>query len=556
MFFDFMLDVRSHDPHGERTDGGFIFQIDTIQAPDPIEDIEIDSFEDPPNTPTIETCNLTAMGTLFGSLCVDELLQDPESVDDDGAELQNPENLDDDGAEIFPLDNGVLPLLAENQFPGLRWDVLRPVMQVASKLLESPASQEYLYAVFISRLRDIPCADQPSRTYRSIFRKETLLTAKERKVVKRRLQQMAAYVTFSISDIEGKDVQGYCQAQATKVRGISGCSGVASHIVLNRKCYKQYCDHFDRTSADSAQEHKDRVQRLAFRMVTTLCHELAHAFCHARFSPKSRGLGFENQCISEEGFDWESCVFGGMVSSSANCAAVTDWPCASRFDVYSRAGNPISVARVPEHDVSIDWKVPATYVRSIFQPSTWEQPAPDLKVPKLLGYRNIPCASRGVCQCYDCQKTALLTAARIERGTGKLDYEKLSKDTITVMRTLKQTTPPCPRILRKMRAAAKTNAENNNVAPDGADASSPPTNNDSTQALDYDFWCEDPRDPSNEGDQFDEDLDQYEPYLYGDCHREAWGHYPYGPLGPARPRYLPLAQPCHLRRPGGLRRPA
>ena len=74
------------------------------------------------------------------------------------------------------------------------------------------------------------------------------------------------------------------------------------------------CQRYDAIDATSFMKQKKAVRVLAFSLAKIICHELAHAFRFARFDPsRISGVAFEHRYMTEDGFEWESSVFGGQL---------------------------------------------------------------------------------------------------------------------------------------------------------------------------------------------------------------------------------------------------
>lgn len=86
-----------------------------------------DLEEDGDATSTASTFTLTELGSYFEQLDLDDFLPS-------AARFVWP--------AIFALTNDLHPIFAEHQWHGLRLEVLSPALQLASQLLDSPASMQ------------------------------------------------------------------------------------------------------------------------------------------------------------------------------------------------------------------------------------------------------------------------------------------------------------------------------------------------------------------------------------------------------------------------------
>lgn len=385
-------------------------------------------IENGPAAPTAATINLTTYGTYY-----ERILLDAPSTQ--GAE-DDQEHADDDS-----LDNPVHPILAVDKIEGMRYEVLKPSLQLAWLLLLSPGSLEYLYAAMLAPLRDVPYADsapESTRTFKSIFRKEDSLTATDIAQIEAKLLQLEPLLTFRKMTGEHDTARGMCNpcfdVKADAICSLDGTpwKGCGSTIMLSADLYARLCTLYDSVSAGD-NDKRDEYLFASASVAKTVCHELAHAVEIARFGYGDVVVGFEDQYMSEEGLDFENVVFGGILRLYRRKANLVDYPSPQVFDRYTSVknkGGKMFVACPPELDVEVVWKIPNSYITSLFRKSFWEdtvaqQGGEALRVPKLVGYRNLPCAERGVCKCYDCQCTEAIVSALVESGNRALDHKAL-----------------------------------------------------------------------------------------------------------------------------------
>lgn len=348
-----------------------------------------------PHTPTAATCNLDPFRAIYEIMDPD-LLWRPDQEQPSKDET------------IFALCNDTPFLLDRHSWEGLRHDVLAPMLQMTAKLLMSYDSKQYLYAAILSPLIDVDYSDPLTRitanvamkTYQSIFRKGAPLTTDANSQIEKKLRELSAFVAFDVKEL-ADGTRGECEAQE-EVRTSSLCNedgepwrGTASNLYLSQSVYDELWQLYDSTPADADQATKDKLQVATFRCATIICHEFAHAIKNARFDDQEKSVDFEKQSFSEDEFDWESCVFGGIVKSTIYSYGaeinLTDYPSPAYFDLYMRTGGDGTfVATVPEQDVDNSWKVPSAWARSLWKEDEWERLCgPNaLKMPKLLGYRS------------------------------------------------------------------------------------------------------------------------------------------------------------------------
>lgn len=382
-------------------------------------------YVNPPSTPTAATISLSIKNSMFALADVDTFLP---RIDD--PTWPAPENDE--------LDNPIHPIFAEEKWQGMRHEVLKPVLRLASLILLSAGSLEYLYAAMLSPLQDVPYAnatkEQP-RTFKSLFRKRTSLTRGDVSRIKTNLVLLGDLLTFQMTE-EQWGAAALCVPQlgipADSIRGPNGqrWEGIGSQIKLRTRTYDLLCDlHDSLLSGDT--EKREQYLGISVGLAATLLHELAHAVIFARFGETR--IGFEDQWLSEDGFDWENCFFGGMLRIDESYSELSEYPSPMTFDHYMSnevRGGGMFVACAPPQDVEIIWKIAPSYIDSLFRKSFWEHTVPGrgaaaLMVPKFMGYRGLPSAERGFCKCFSCLSTEAMTKAFVDAGNCNIDHDAL-----------------------------------------------------------------------------------------------------------------------------------
>ena len=180
--------------------------------------------------------------------------------------------------------------------------------------------------------------------------------------------------------------------------------GFGSDIFIGGRRYDDLCAAYDAADDGSANAFREQ----SFSLAITLCHELAHAVAHARFGNyDDLAPGFEDQHFSEDGFDWENCIFGGCIQKAGGVLTLIEWPSPELFEDYMRhvCGGGMFVQSAPKSEVQLKFRVPTSHVGSLFDKTFWQNlsTADGLKVPKLMGYRSIPAGPKESCQCANCR---------------------------------------------------------------------------------------------------------------------------------------------------------
>ena len=151
---------------------------------------------------------------------------------------------------------------------------------------------------------------------------------------------------------------------------------------------------------------------LAFANI--LVHEIAHCVQSARWgSEESRHMQFEQQDVSEQGFDWENTVWGGELVLRPGERTLRPWPSVSLAEYYLLSSYGAVKTFVPLggmlEDSCVYWQVPPRFIRSLFQQHFWDVTVPlkgslALMVPKLLGVRHLRTGTGNpyTCACAAC----------------------------------------------------------------------------------------------------------------------------------------------------------
>ena len=324
-------------------------------------------------------------------------------------------------ASTITLDNAVNPTMARERWSGsgIDFDAILPALQLSAKLIDLPQSRRYYSANVLSLPRQVNYTDKAG-TYMAIFRKPLPLSRADDAALAKFWQDFAPSLKFALADFPSSSAQAATARDKTSPvrRDVFPVTslGHGSTIKISRSMYHGLIEAVAcyRTNPHSTY-NQERLFTEYFGLAKILAHELAHAVAMGRW-PDSRTLcmPFEDQLFCEDGFLWESCVFGGAtVNTHGPWAWFTDYPSGAIVEQYVRKrGIDVAVTGSLQTVLSADhansWVILPCFIRALFQKSFWRQTLPRLgeeaawRFPKLLGHRLAP-TGLGTCEkCY-CQ---------------------------------------------------------------------------------------------------------------------------------------------------------
>lgn len=217
------------------------------------------------------------------------------------------------GDIIYSQSAPIHPICRPENFSGVDYDTLKPVLRLASAMLLSEHSLRFLHTVMCGEYTS-PTGDQKEGT---LHPSDLTLTADQKRAALRKLRMLTWIVNFLPTDT-AHDTEHGCSAVTRPNYG-------KSHPVLpnGRGSIIQFSQGFvDAIVADSAAaalgapDNAARVWNI-FAFAKTLAHEIAHAANVAvrnRIAPREPFYGSYHSC-SELGFHWENCVFGGLYTA-------------------------------------------------------------------------------------------------------------------------------------------------------------------------------------------------------------------------------------------------
>ena len=333
------------------------------------------------------------------------------------------------------LRNPIHPMFCPVNFPGQDYDLLKPVLRLATRLLTSQPLLPFWHALFFGNSFDLPELSEQydaeigyySRTQHVLSRKATIMTYEA-------LEDLAEIVRFyprfpraGHVEIETEcELCAYCKPrQATRNRlwympARYELPGVGSVIHINPKMLEDLRDcraglavhgckydvDVDKTKRDSGNGimlsleeewafmlspeevyEPASAQAMLFQWAVILVHEVAHAAHRAALSPSAPyEYFFEDGVVAEAGHDWEAWAFGGRVVvnrlsttldgrlTSAKFVLLLPWPWRLGMREWVQEA-PCRVER-PENFAEagdeIAWRVGQEFIAKLFTDDFWD----------------------------------------------------------------------------------------------------------------------------------------------------------------------------------------
>lgn len=319
-----------------------------------------------------------------------------------------------DDVALGDLDNEIHPVFAKHNFPGVDYRVLEPVLRLASLLLSSEHLMHYWHALFLGPRRLlVHLSKKHGEPVTEFWAKRGPLSQMDVARTRLHLLRLASVIRFYRGI--GSDSPRYARGSPKHLgHGSTGCSidpsrgnlvymgyvGVGSDI--------EYCDNIYEKLENAKMQSPCRILQLRFLLAVTLVHETAHAATRL-LGDYAEGF-FEQNVLSEAGFQWEACTFGGLVDSGyyeserfrpvdrlawdpSDHLVLTAPPWPSRIACHSDYLE--SPARV-DHDslppIELRWLVPVSFVQKLFTNHLWSVEVENkgsraLHCPKTLAFR-------------------------------------------------------------------------------------------------------------------------------------------------------------------------
>ena len=222
----------------------------------------------------------------------------------------------------------------------------------------------------------------------AIFRKCEPLDETDVTQVKSLLDVLAENVVFRRCKMDRETPAGTQmqdeQASTGNVQVKDMLQGSKSMVRIDTDRHDRICSLYRETIRSSTGKYPSELLDLYFHFAVALVHELAHVAHFARFGTVY--IPFEDNGVSENGFDWENFVFGGLLYEHQ--PVLYAWP---NKQIKRDVSDGITEVRETNSDVIKYWGFPSDFVLRFFQTEFWEKTvkqkgAEALKVPKDVEY--------------------------------------------------------------------------------------------------------------------------------------------------------------------------
>ena len=340
--------------------------------------------------------------------------------------LENWQRIAKGSSMAFTLENDIHPLFAEKQFlfDKLHYNALLPALQLASLFIDTPEIMDYWYAAFLSTPQEVSYIDREG-TYKAIFRKGSPLSKRDVREIRACFRAMVPIIRFAPAQ-NGVRVS-YCASNMIKLTQRTPLgkntklqwNGNGSIIHIGDEALHSVFTTFQAATADPTPKNCQRLSEVYFTLAKTVLHELAHAVRNARWGESDgKQKPFEDQIISEDGFDWETTVFGGIMMNEKGQSSplMLSWPDSCIAACYVTRNSDLAVMAswdtvLSRLDCGMWWRVSPAWISTLFRKEFWEESVPArgaeaLKHPKVLGVRNartlLGVASLAMCSCPQC----------------------------------------------------------------------------------------------------------------------------------------------------------
>ena len=222
----------------------------------------------------------------------------------------------------------------------------------------------------------------------AIFRKCEPLDETDITQVKWLLDALAENVVFRRCKMDRETPAGTQmqdeQASTENVQVRDMLQGSKSMVRTDTDRHDRICSLYQDVIRFSTGRFPSELLDLYFHFAIALVHELAHVAHFARFGTVY--IPFEDNGVSENGFDWENLVFGGLVYEHQ--PVLYAWP---NKQIKRDVSDGITEVRETNSDVIKYWGFSNDFVLRFFQTEFWEKTvqqkgAEALKVPKDVEY--------------------------------------------------------------------------------------------------------------------------------------------------------------------------
>lgn len=299
-------------------------------------------------------------------------------------------------AQFCTLDNDIHPIFSKANFPGADYELLKPSLQLASLLIDTDCLLDFWHAIFFGDNRRVDEDDTGERWHWAYFRPRLNLSARDRAKTRLRLRTLGQTFKFH-RDAQLQSLGGMCDCtdrlalSHTFERG--DLRGVVESVRYSEATYQALRSKYAWAEHCCDLAAIERIQNAHLSFAVLLVHEVAHAAVAATVGISEAAI-FENNTMSEDGYDLEAHLFGGVITDVGRRGLVfKEWPSPSIGRFYRKEGCWIWM----QEESSLDafealWNVPQAFVDRLFSETFWRCDVPKrgaaaLRVPKTTGYR-------------------------------------------------------------------------------------------------------------------------------------------------------------------------
>lgn len=288
----------------------------------------------------------------------------------------------------------------------VEYDALRPSLQFASLLLTTPELAGFPHAILVAPYKHVPHPDDEELDEWAFQENGSKLSTRDMAMYNLALTTLADMVVFVASSKDSDKTgdltihSGEC-GRAPEIHGQHTHLYQGSTILFSRDDIDALC-HKDAEQCYPWYRGASGIKWRTFMTAKVLLHELMHAMAYARLGD-FKNIPFGSNTAVETGYEWESYIFGGVISpSKLACSGldddmslmVRDWPAASITRTYQQFGWPIEVREEPSSVEVWWWLLPVMHdwFDSLFTTEFWEKTVPEqgvsaLRAPRKRGYR-------------------------------------------------------------------------------------------------------------------------------------------------------------------------
>lgn len=223
--------------------------------------------------------------------------------------------------------------------------------------------------------------------YFSMYRKSEGLGQDDLSQVKALLELLAPAVFITTGMYQGSDANTMYSGERMEAIDDPHCidwKRWKTRTELDRSKYNDVVKTYHAAPGATEGQFPRRLIELYYDLATFLVHELTHVAHIVRFGRCD--ISFEDNAVSENGYDWEAVVFGGTMDQRfGRFGGIMQWP---RHTMHGGDGPGLTVRRGPDNeDGLIWWEVRQEYYPPFLQTAFWEKTvkacgADAVKVPK------------------------------------------------------------------------------------------------------------------------------------------------------------------------------